>query len=140
MKGRPGQLLQRLRGVPVWPAVLLLGAQRHLGYYWATGADRGMVSKACGAVAILGLMWLLVAREPTRLALVAAGVVSLSELLVIGGCIAYIVSPWPVEPGQDIFGALLGLNVVLAELVLFALVARSAAHVISDRSQADGEN
>lgn len=103
--------------------VLLLLAQRHLVYYAAEGAEaRGLVAKACGAVAIIGLAWMLYALRPGRLMLAVAALATLSDGMVLGASVWYMLDPWPIAPGEDMLSARVRMQIIAVELVPTALV------------------
>lgn len=118
--------------------VLALGAQRHFVYYGWDGEDRGLIAKACGGVAVLGLVWLVYSLKPSRLLLLVAAWLTVGEGMVIGCPLAYMVAPWEIPPGGDMCSARLTVHLVVFELVAAAWLAHRIVTVISDRSETSG--
>ena len=110
--------MRRLDVIDVAFWVLLTMALRHNAYTWFPPELRGIVSKALGGAAAVSLVVLVLAlwaelrtRWADRLPLFAVAVVYLAEeLQVLGGSVLYAIAPWPVEPGQPIVSALVGVQ------------------------------
>lgn len=110
--------MRRLDPIDVAFWVLLIMALRHNAYTWFPPELRGIVSKALGGAATLGLLVLLLAvwRElraqwADRLPLLAAAVWYMAEEAQVFGCsVLYAISPWPVQVGEPICSALVGVR------------------------------
>ena len=110
--------------------LLLIGAARH--YLWPHFPPelQGMASKGLGAVAILVLLAVVWFKSDRSKAL---GLILLwwawEETQVAMCSVAYMFSPWSVEPGQGICHALTGLDLGALGVLFVAVLAYRSAPV-----------
>ncbi len=108
-------------------ALIGLGWLVHYGWAFAPAEHQAQIWNACGAFARLVLVMALAWRIRSRLVLFAALWWACEELMVAGCSIAYIVSPWKVEPGEAQCSALFQLDIgrigiFVAVFILSAIV------------------
>jgi hypothetical protein len=100
--------------------VLLIVATRNYAWEWFEPAQRGAVSKALGAAAILSLLILLYRAVPSK----ALGLVmlygSFEELQTAICSIMYAIEPWEVQLGQAICSAKVGFELSAIGVMLCA--------------------
>ena len=102
--------------------LLLVGAMRH--YLWPhfPAELQGMASKGLGAAAVLCLLFVVWRQSPSRpLALVFAWW-AWEELQIVLCSVAYMHTPWTVEPGQGICSARIGLDIGAAGILAVAAI------------------
>ena len=109
--------------------LLIVGAREHL---WPRlPADlQGMASKGLGAALVLVLLSMVHRYAPRSRAL--AGVLCLAAWYSLKTLIcsaAYMVEPWPVEPGQGICSARIGFDLGAVGLVLLAVAASNLSRL-----------
>ena len=110
--------------------LLLIGAARH--YLWPHFPPelQGMASKGLGAVAILVLLAVVWFKSDRSKAM---GLILLwwawEETQVAMCSVAYMFSPWAVEPGQGICHALTGLDLGAFGVLFVAVLAYRSAPV-----------
>ena len=110
--------------------LLLIGAARH--YLWPHFPPelQGMASKGLGAVAILVLLAVVWFKSDRSKAM---GLILLwwawEETQVAMCSVAYMLSPWAVEPGQGICHALTGLDLGALGVLFVAVLAYRSAPV-----------
>ena len=109
----------------LWPALLAIMAVRHYAWQWVPAEHAGDVSKALGALAALGLLWLLAGyRQPgddlARWALLLYAWHEASVVL----CVAWFIhAPWPIAPGQAMCSARVGFDLSALGLLVVAVLA-----------------
>lgn len=104
-------------------ALLSVMAARHWGYDLWPPEQRGLASKALGALALLSMVWMVVWLAPSsRIVMAIAAWWSFEELQVVLCSFAYMRSPWPVQVGQSICSARLDLDLgAIGIMVVFWL-------------------
>lgn len=114
-------------------ALFVVGAIRHYGYKLGSDEMAGMVSKGLGGAAILCLLaivWLLCSaklRGGKAKFLIAVMLWWAWEELQVVLCSAlYVMEPWPVEPGQGICSARIGLDLDAIGILVVAILAANA--------------
>jgi hypothetical protein len=104
-------------------AVLLIGTARFYGWEAWEPALRGSASKMLGALAGLGLIWLLYACRPSSLLLPVVLWFSWEELQTALCSAIYMIDPWVVPVGQSICSARIDFDLgALGILVVGLLV------------------
>ena len=88
-------------------ALIALGVLVHYGWSWAPVEHQAQVWNALGAFARACLVVAVVWKLRSRLAAFVAAWWVCEELMVAGCSVAFIISPWTVEPGQAQCSALL---------------------------------
>ena len=110
--------------------LLLIGAARH--YLWPhfPVAMQGMASKGLGAMAILVLLAVVWFKSDRSKSLTAILLWWAWEETQVAMCsVAYMHSPWTVEPGQAICHALTGLDLGAFGILCVAVLAYRTAPV-----------
>ena len=91
--------------------LLLVMAARHYLYDLWPPELRGLASKALGALALLSLVWVVVALAPRSTTVTAVALWwSVEEVQVALCSFAYMLRPWVVPTGQSICSARLDLD------------------------------
>ena len=116
-------------------ALIGLGVLVHYGWALAPVEHQAQVWNACGGFARLALVLALAWRVRSFPVLLVALWWACEELLVIGCSVAYIVSPWQIDPGQAQCSALLQFD--LGRIGVFVAIFLLALAVKSYRSQTD---
>jgi predicted membrane metal-binding protein len=111
--------MKRLTSVGLALAFLAVAATRH--YLWPhfPAEMQGMVSKGCGAAAILFLLGVCAWRS-SRLLLLVIAYWAWEELQVVLCSGLYLVEPWEVQPGQGICSAKIGLDLGALGILIVA--------------------
>jgi hypothetical protein len=111
-------------------ALICLGVLVHYGWAWFPAEHQANAWNALGAFARACLLLAVVWKLKSALAAFVAAWWVCEELMVAGCSVAYIVSPWNVEPGQAQCSALLQFDLgrigVLAVCFLVAATVNSA--------------
>lgn len=100
-------------------------AVRHYAWQWVPAEHAGDVSKALGALAAMGLLWLLAGyRNPgddlARWAMLLYAWHEASVVLCVGW---FIAAPWPILPGQAMCSSRVGFDLSALGLLLLAMLA-----------------
>lgn len=108
---------------------------RHYGWTWAPAAMRGEVSKALGAGAVLGLLWVISRglNPGDDLARWAVLLYAWHEAAVVLCATWFIFDPWPIAPGHGMCSAKIGFDLSALGLLLVAVLAsRGMARMRAD--------
>lgn len=121
-------------------ALLLMGATRHYGWAFFDGPERALVSKACGALAIIFLLVVVWRQAGTRWMLPILLWWAWEETQVALCSLWFIVEPWHVEPGQPMCSARLGfdlgaLGIVCVAVFAFRLTLQGFTAIQSEQRQ-----
>lgn len=112
--------------------LLVLMVVRHNVWGLAQVGDRAWVWNMLGAVAMIGLLLVVWARcmnvEPWSITAICCWW-AYEEMLVAGASAWYLVSPWPIGPGEEILSARLGFRLGMFSLVAIAFI---AAHILDE--------
>jgi hypothetical protein len=114
-------------------ALLLIGAARHYGWDMFPVEHKGLASKGLGGLAILSLIWVVYSLAHSKILLPVALWWSWEELQVSLCSFAYMRAPWPVEQGQSICSAAVGLDIGAAGIMCIAWLLWWLQAVRSDR-------
>lgn len=103
--------------------LLLVGASRH--YLWPhfPAELQGMASKGFGAAAVLCLLAVVWRQGPSRSLGWVLAWWAWEELQVVLCSLAYMHTPWSVEPGQGICSARIGFELGAAGILAVAALA-----------------
>jgi hypothetical protein len=108
-------------------ALICLGILVHYGWAWFPAEHQAHAFNALGAFARACLLLAVVWKLRSALAAFVAAWWVCEELMVAGCSVAYIVSPWEIEPGQAQCSALLQFD--LGRIGVFAVAFLVAATV-----------
>lgn len=119
----------------LWPALLAIMAARHYAWRWVPAEHAGDASKALGAAAALGLLWIFSSglKPGDDLARWAILLYAWHEGAVALCATWYIFAPWPILPGQAMCSARIGFDLgALGLLVVAVLASRCMTQLRSD--------
>ena len=110
-------------------ALLLIGASRHYGWMLVDPEFRGIVSKALGALAAMCLIAIIAYHVAGKWVLLVSAAYGFEELQTFACSVMYWFEPWPVEAGQSICSARLGLDIGAVGIFVVGLLAYKLANV-----------
>lgn len=118
--------LNRSKGIAL--VLLVTLAARQTLWDFAPDGLAGVASKGLGSLAALVLLLLVYELAPVkgRLLAAVAAVYAWHETQTVVCTVSYMLSPWPIQPGQAMCSAKLGFDLGALGLLAFAILARMA--------------
>ena len=120
--------------------VLLIVGGRNYAWEWFEPAQRGAVSKALGALAILSLLLLLYRAVPSKTLGLVVLYGAFEELQTAICSIAYAIEPWEVQLGQAICSAKIGFEISALGVMLLAITLWKACQGVNSYSTQDRQD
>lgn len=113
-------------------ALLVAGCVRHLVWELVPAKHAGIVSKGCGGLVILSMLW--IGAWALKQACLLRGVVvavllwfGYEEAQVVSCSLLYLLAPWPVPEGAALCSSRAGIDISALSLFIVALLARGVS-------------
>lgn len=102
--------------------ILALGVLRHYGWIVFDPETRGIVSKALGGLALLGVVPFIYRAYPSKLMWYVLAWWTFESLQILLCSTLYAIAPWEVPTGQSICSVGIGLDLGAIGIMLVALI------------------